>query len=88
MGQLKLTVNETKTHIRQLPQERFDFLGYTFGRYYAPRTGWAYLYPQPSKKSVHRMIGKIREATDRKTTWQGAEETVKRLNRKLKGCAN
>jgi RNA-directed DNA polymerase len=24
MGQLKLTVNETKTHIRELPQERFD----------------------------------------------------------------
>jgi RNA-directed DNA polymerase len=88
MGQLKLTVNETKTHIRQLPQERFDFLGYTFGRYYTPRTGRAYLCPQPSKKSVQRMIGKIREATDRKTTWQGAEETVKRLNRKLTGWAN
>jgi RNA-directed DNA polymerase len=88
MGQLKLTVNETKTHVRQLPQERFDFLGYTFGRYYSPRTGRAYLCPQPSKKSVQRMIGKIREATDRKTTWQGAEETVKRLNRKLTGWAN
>jgi group II intron reverse transcriptase/maturase len=88
MGQLKLTVNETKTHIRQLPQERFDFLGYTFGRYYTPRTGRAYLCPQPSKKSVKSMIGKIREATDRKTTWQDAEGTVKRLNRKLTGWAN
>jgi RNA-directed DNA polymerase len=39
MTQLKLTVNEAKTHIRQLPQERFDFLGYTFGRYYSPKTG-------------------------------------------------
>jgi len=26
MEQLKLAVNETKTHIRELPQERFDFL--------------------------------------------------------------
>jgi RNA-directed DNA polymerase len=34
MEQLKLTVNETKTHIRELPQDRFDFLGYSFGRYY------------------------------------------------------
>ena len=34
------------------------------------------------------MIGNIREATDRKTTWQGAEETVKRINRKLTGWAN
>jgi len=88
MEQLKLTVNETKTHIRELPQERFDFLGYTFGRYYTPRTGRAYLCPQPSKKSVQRMIGEIREATDRKTTGQGAEETVKRINRKLAGWGN
>jgi len=29
MTQLKLTVNENKTHIRQLPQERFDFLRYS-----------------------------------------------------------
>src|SRR5450759_4847348 len=43
MTQLKLTVNEAKTHIRQLPQERFDFLGHTFGRYYSPKTGRAYL---------------------------------------------
>jgi RNA-directed DNA polymerase len=88
MEQPKLTVNETKTHIRELPQERFDFLGYSFGRYYAPRTGRAYLCPQPSKKSVQRMIGEIREATDRKTTWQGAEGVVKQLNRKLTGWAN
>jgi group II intron reverse transcriptase/maturase len=88
MEQLKLTVNETKTHIRELPQERFDFLGYTFGRYYTPRTGRAYLCPQPSKKSVQRMIGEIREATDRKTTGRGAEETVKRINRKLAGWGN
>ena len=54
MEQLKLMVNETKTHIRELPQDRFDFLGYSFGRYYTPRTGQAYLCPQPSKKSVQR----------------------------------
>jgi hypothetical protein len=88
MEQLKLTVNETKTHIRQLPQERFDFLGYTFGRYYSPRTGRAYLCPQPSKKSVQRMIGEVRQATDRKWEGLGAEELVKRLNRKLAGWAN
>ena len=34
------------------------------------------------------MIGEIREATDRKTTGQGAEETVKRINRKLAGWGN
>ena len=88
MEQLKLTVNETKTHIRQLPQERFDFLGYTFGRYYSPRTGQAHLCLQPSKKSVQRMIGEIREATDRKELYLRAEEKVKQINRKLAGWAN
>ena len=32
MDRLKLTVNEEKTHLCQIPRERFDFLGYTFGR--------------------------------------------------------
>jgi RNA-directed DNA polymerase len=88
MTQLKLTVNEAKTHIRQLPQERFVFLGYDFGRYYSAKTGRAYLCAQPSKKSVQRIIGKIREATERRVLWLEAEAMVKQLNRMLIGWAN
>ena len=87
MTQLGLTVNEAKTHIRHLPQERFDFLGYDFGRYYSPKTGRAYLCPQPSKKSVRRMIGKIRDATERRVLWLSAADMVKGLNRMLVGWA-
>ncbi len=43
MTRLKLTVNETKTHVCRLPAESFDFLGYTFGQMYSRRTGGAYL---------------------------------------------
>ena len=32
MSKLKLTVNEEKTRICKVPEEEFDFLGYTFGR--------------------------------------------------------
>ena len=39
MARLKLTVNETKTHVRQLPAETFDFLDYTFGLHRSNRTG-------------------------------------------------
>ena len=40
MTQLKLTVNEAKTHIlRRLPQERFEFLGYDFGRLFLAKDG-------------------------------------------------
>jgi RNA-directed DNA polymerase len=38
-----LTVNETKTRLCRLPAETFDFLGYTIGRCYSPKTGRAYL---------------------------------------------
>ena len=88
MMQLKLTVNEAKTHIWRLPQERFAFLGYDFGRYYSPKTGRAYLCPQPSKASVKRVIGKIRHATARNVLWLSAEEMVTGLNRVLVGWAN
>ena len=39
MSRLKLTVNESKTRVCRLPEERFDFLGYTFGRCYSRRRG-------------------------------------------------
>jgi len=43
MGKLKLTVNEEKTRICKVPEEGFDFLGYSFGRMYSERTGQARL---------------------------------------------
>src|SRR5208282_3834976 len=43
MSKLKLTVNEEKTRICKVPEEEFDFLGYTFGRMHSARTGKAYL---------------------------------------------
>ena len=41
MQRLRLTVNQNKTRVCKLPEEKFDFLGYTFGRYYSPQTGRA-----------------------------------------------
>ncbi len=40
-AKLKLTGNNDKTYLCQLPQERFDVLGYTFGRCYKRDTGRA-----------------------------------------------
>lgn len=88
MERLKLTINETKTHIRRLPEERFDFLGFTFGRYYSPKTGQAYLCAWPSRRSVSRIVGVIREATRHGTSWQEDGEKVHELNRTLRGWAN
>lgn len=88
MQRLKLKVNEEKTHLCQIPRERFDFLGYTFGRCYSRQDGRVYIGTRPSKKSVARMVANIGDVTDRRLGWLNAEEVVGRLNRKLTGWAN
>lgn len=88
MGKLKLTVNESKTRSCRLPEDTFDFLGYTIGRFYSPKTGRAYLGTRPSKGSVRRICRQIREMTSRRWYWQTAEEQVTRLNRLLVGWSN
>jgi len=88
MGKLKLTVNETKTRVCKLPEEKFDFLGYTFGRCYSPKTGRAYLGTVPSKKRVIRICETISEMTGRKQTLLDQGTVVAKLNRTMIGWAN
>jgi len=88
MGKLKLTVNEEKTRISRVPEGEFDFLGYTFGRMYSPRTGEAHWGVRPSKKSIKRMVEKVHALTVRASTWQETTELVAKLNRSLQGWAN
>jgi RNA-directed DNA polymerase len=88
MQRLKLTVNEAKTRVCQLPKERFDFLGYAFGRCYSVKTGRAYLGKQPSKKSLSCIIEAIHGYTDRRTTWQETDDFVARINWTLTGWPN
>jgi RNA-directed DNA polymerase len=88
MGKLKLTVNEEKTRICKVPNGEFDFLGYTFGRLYSPKTGQARLGQRPSKKSIRRAVENIHALTIRANTWQETTELVDKLNRTLRGWAN
>ncbi len=88
MSRLKLTVNETKTRRCRLPDDSFDFLGYTLGRNYSPRTGQSYLGPKPSRKKIDRLCREIGELTMRSTTWQDVDAQVRTINRKLRGWSN
>jgi group II intron reverse transcriptase/maturase len=88
MRRLKLTVNDAKTRIRRLPKETVDFLGYTIGRCYSPRTGRAYLGTWPSKRRVQRLCAEISERTSRRWHGRNVLDLVGELNRTLRGWAN
>jgi len=88
MTKLKLTVNDTKTRVCKLPEEKFDFLGYTFGQCYSPKTGRAFLGTVPSQKRVKRLCEAISELTGRDQTLLNQEIVVARLNRVMSGWAN
>lgn len=88
MTRLKLTVNQAKTRVCTLPDEQFDFLGYTFGRCYSPQTGRAYLGTTPAKRRVQRICEAVSEATRRSQTQQAVEVLVAKLNREIIGWAN
>jgi group II intron reverse transcriptase/maturase len=88
MTKLKLTVNERKTRVCRLPDDTFDFLGYTFGRCFSPKTGRAYYGTRPSKKKITRLCRAISEMTERRWTWQDPAERVGRINRVLIGWSN
>ncbi len=88
MSKLKLTVNETKTRLCHLPEESFDFLGYTQGRNYSCKTGLSYLGPRPSRKKIDRLCREISELTEHRKAWQDVDELIGKLNRKLRGWSN
>jgi group II intron reverse transcriptase/maturase len=88
MTKLKLTVNETKTRVAKLPEEKFDFLGYTFGRCYSPKTGRAYLGTIPAKTRVKRICQAISNETGRNRTRLDHATVVTKLNRTMTGWAN
>ena len=88
MRKLKLTVNETKTRVCKLPEEKVDFLGYTFGRCYSPQTGRTYLGTVPSKKRVSRICEAISSETGRNKTLLDQGTVVGTLNRMMVGWAN
>jgi RNA-directed DNA polymerase len=88
MSKLRLTVNETKTRRCRVPEETFDFLGYTIGRCWSTKTGKAYIGTKPSAKKIARIKREISDQTSRNWYWMDVEDVVARLNRMLLGWSN
>lgn len=85
---LKLTTNEAKTHLCRIPEESFDFLGYTIGRCWSTKTGKAYIGTRPSRKRIKRVCNVISDLTRRRWGWLSAEDCTAKLNRVLVGWSN
>ena len=86
MARLGLTVNEAKTRLVRLPEESFDFLGYSIGRFYG-KDGVPYIGTRPSRKAVRRLLQRIHDATTPHKHAESPELRVAAINRLLRGWA-
>lgn len=87
MSKLGLTVNEKKTRLVKLPEERFDFLGYTVGQFYGYQ-GRPYWGTAPSMKSMKRLRERVHAETSKRWNATTPESRVEELNPILRGWAN
>jgi len=87
MSKLGLTVNEAKTSLKDARQERFDFLGYSFGLHYFGKNGKRYLGASPSKKSIQRFKTKVGNFLVPANT-EPWPDVLARLNSMLQGWSN
>jgi RNA-directed DNA polymerase len=85
---LKLTVNEAKTQQCCVPDESFDFLGYTIGRCHRPQTGTAYIGTRPSARKIRQLCRDISEVTSARWRLKSAADRIDLINRKLAGWSN
>lgn len=84
MARLGLSVNEQKTRLACVPEESFDFLGYTIGRFYG-KGGAAFIGTEPSRQSLKRIIERIHHETSRQWNLDTAPKRVAELNALLRG---
>ncbi|QRN96988.1 group II intron reverse transcriptase/maturase [Archangium violaceum] len=83
---MKLTLNETKTSIRDARKEHFRFLGYELGPLVYKKTGQKYLGARPSKKAMEHAREEVSRILRRGRT-ERWEEIAGELNRFLRGWA-
>ncbi len=84
MTGIGLALNEDKTRVCNARCESFDFLGYTFGPMYSPRTGGRYNGARPSRKAVASIKEHIRRRL-RPGNHAPWDDVARDLNRRVRG---
>jgi RNA-directed DNA polymerase len=88
LERLELTLNESKTRIVDARKESFDFLGFNFHVRKSRKSGKYYPHVEPSKRSVQRIEGRIKQLTDRRRTPVPMEWIIGDINQTLRGWGN
>jgi len=84
MTRLGLEVNKAKTRIARLPEESFDFLGYTIGAFHG-KGGRLFIGTRPSRKAVRKLLERIHERTTPRWHADTPLSTVARISSLLRG---
>jgi group II intron reverse transcriptase/maturase len=84
MTRLGLEVNKTKTRIARLPEDSFDFLGYTVGGFHG-KGGRLFIGTRPSRKAVRKLLERIHERTTPQWYADTPLSTVARISSLLRG---
>lgn len=88
MAKLKLTLNPQKTKIVDMNEESFDFLGFCYQKFGKTKCGRKLPYMMPSKKAMEKVKDAIRAITCRKSSYEGLEQKVEKLNPLIRGWRN
>jgi group II intron reverse transcriptase/maturase len=88
MGILKLILHPTKTHVVDMGQDGFDFLGFHFHKKKSKKSNKLLPYNWPAQKAMKVVRSKIHRITERKRLSNPLPEVIKFLNRVIRGWRN
>jgi group II intron reverse transcriptase/maturase len=85
MGRLDLTLNEEKTRVVNVWEDRIRFLGFEMGIARSGRTGKAYPLVIPSKKACKAIKARLRALTTRNRVLVPPDDLIRQINPLLRG---
>ena len=85
LGARGLSLNEQKTRLVDIRKDGIKFLGFSLGWRRWRSQWWGYAHVEPHTRSQQKLRDGVKELLNHWTQGRTEEETVRRLNRKLKG---